>query len=265
MTTGALIFAYNNEAIDYVAMAKWSADNIRRHLDIPVAIVTDQASVEGFDAVITTPTLDSNRRYFSDFDLEVTWHNQSRTDAYALTPWDRTLVLDADYIVASDQLRSLLSCDQDFLCHRWAYDVTNINDFSGLNYFGLYKMPQWWATVMLFRRGQTAELIFGMMDMIKNNWRHYRDLYHNARGAYRNDHALSIALNTVNGHVQPNCEIPWTLASLVPEHKLYQTDQDSYRIEFTQPDGRHRWIRLCDQDFHAMGKLHLGEIVANTR
>ena len=27
MTTGALIFAYNNEAIDYEAMARWSAGN----------------------------------------------------------------------------------------------------------------------------------------------------------------------------------------------------------------------------------------------
>ncbi len=41
MTTGALIFAFNNEQTDYVAMAGWCARNIRRHLDIPVAIVTD--------------------------------------------------------------------------------------------------------------------------------------------------------------------------------------------------------------------------------
>ena len=40
MTRGALIFAFNNEKTDYVAMARWSAERIRRHLDIPVAIVT---------------------------------------------------------------------------------------------------------------------------------------------------------------------------------------------------------------------------------
>jgi hypothetical protein len=41
MTTGALIFAFNNEQTDYVAMAGWSAERIRRHLKIPTAIITD--------------------------------------------------------------------------------------------------------------------------------------------------------------------------------------------------------------------------------
>ena len=37
MTTGALIFAYNNDKINYVKMAAWTANNIKRHLKIPVA------------------------------------------------------------------------------------------------------------------------------------------------------------------------------------------------------------------------------------
>ena len=41
MTTGVLIFAYNNEQIDYLAMANWSAKNIRRHLNLPVCVVTN--------------------------------------------------------------------------------------------------------------------------------------------------------------------------------------------------------------------------------
>ena len=41
MTTGALILAFNNEHTDYLAMAAWSADRIRQHLDIPVAVITD--------------------------------------------------------------------------------------------------------------------------------------------------------------------------------------------------------------------------------
>ena len=41
MTTGVLIFAFNNEHIDYLAMANWSAQNIRRHLNLPVAVVTN--------------------------------------------------------------------------------------------------------------------------------------------------------------------------------------------------------------------------------
>jgi hypothetical protein len=249
MTTGALIFARNNEHIDYVAMAHWSAQNIQRHLGIPTHIVTDNSRT------------DSGARHFVDAGT-VTWHNTNRLDAYRLSPFDRTLVLDADYVVASDQLKSLLEADQDFLAHRWAYDVTGTNNFEGLNYFGNNRMPMWWATVMMFRRSHTAELIFNAMAMIRDNWSHYRNLYKNNIKTYRNDHALSIALGMVNGHVLDHAGIPWELASLTPEHKLTQLGPDQYRVDFINTENKLRWIELR-QDFHAMGKQQLGEIVAN--
>ena len=36
MTTGALIFAFNNEKTDYVKMAAWSAERIRHFLNIQI-------------------------------------------------------------------------------------------------------------------------------------------------------------------------------------------------------------------------------------
>jgi len=251
MTTGALIFARNNEHTDYVAMAHWSARNIQRHLGIETHIVTDQSRT------------DSGSRHFNDLG-NVTWHNTNRMDAYRISPWDRTLLLDADYVVASDQLACLLDCDQDFLAHRWAFDITGCNDFSGLNHFGSHAMPQWWATVIMFRRSKTAELIFDTMTMIRDHWTHYRNLYNVSAVTYRNDLALSIALLIVNGHSLEISSIPWQLASLTPDHRLTQTDLDRYRVEFVNTEGKHRWIELR-QDFHAMGKQQLGDIVASAQ
>jgi hypothetical protein len=248
MTTGAVIFARNNEQIDYEAMARWSARNIERHLGIPTHIVTDNVP-------------SNNTRHFADVGT-VSWHNHNRMDAYRLSPWDRTLVLDADYVVASNQLQLLLEVDQDFLAHRWAYDVTGCNTFEGLNWFGANRMPMWWATVMMFRRSRHAELIFDSMQMIRDNWTHYRHLYKNTTATYRNDHALSIALGIVNGHTLDHTAIPWALASLTPEHRLTQLDLDSYRVDFINTENKAQWIELR-QDFHAMGKQQLGEIVAN--
>ena len=249
MTTGALIFARNNEHTDYVAMARWSAKNIERHLGIETHVVTDNSRI------------DSGQRHFTGIGT-VTWHNTNRMDAYRLSPWDRTLVLDADYVVASDQLGSLLDSNADFLAHRWAYDVTGCNDFGGLNWFGDVSMPQWWATVMVFNKSRQAELIFDTMAMIRNNWSHYRNIYKNNTSNYRNDHALSIALLIVNGHTLDHPGIPWQLASLTPEHRLTQIDQDRYRVDFVNSEGKARWLEL-HQDFHAMGKQQLGDIVAN--
>lgn len=263
MTTGALIFAYNNEQTDYVAMAAWTASNIRRHLNIPVALVTDRPTDLKFDQVIIQASEGDNGRWFGDYETNVVWRNQTRANAYHLTPWRQTLVLDADYVVASNQLQTVLSSPQEFLAHRWAYDVTGLNNFNGLNYFGTIHMPMWWATVMMFRRSKHAQLIFETMSMVRDNWTHYRNIYKNSSGTYRNDHALSIALGVVNGHTLDHVGIPWDLASLTPDHKLTQLAPDHYRVDFVNSNLKPRWIELRNQDFHAMGKKSLGEIVAD--
>ena len=263
MTTGALIFAYNNAQTDYVAMAAWTAKNIRRHLGIPVALVTDRPTELKFEQVIIQPSDSDNGRWFSDYETNVKWHNQTRANAYELTPWSQTLVLDADYVVASDQLKTILSSTEEFLAHRWAYDITGLDNFSGLNYFGAYHMPMTWATVMMFRRGEHAQLIFETMIMIRDNWTHYRNIYKNSNGTYRNDHALSIALGVVNGHTLDHVGIPGNLASLTPDHQLTQLAPDHYRVDYVNSDQKPKWIELRNQDFHAMGKKSLGEIVAN--
>jgi hypothetical protein len=250
MTTGVLIFAYNNDQIDYRSMARWSAKNVKRHLGLPTHIVTGN------------PPIGNNRRHFTDVGT-VDWHNLNRMDAYSLTPFDQTLVLDADYVVASNQLKTILDCNQNFMCHRTAYDVTGLQTFDDLNVFGQYRFPMWWATVMMFRRSRQAQLIFDSMTMIRDNWTHYRNLYSNNVATYRNDHALSIALNIENGHTLTTTDIPWNLASLTPEHQLTQLGEDHYRVDFVTADKRPRWIELNSQDFHAMGKQQLGDIVAN--
>jgi hypothetical protein len=266
MTQGALIFAYNNETVDYVSMAAWSARNIHRHLDIPVCLVTDATDVDGrheFDQVITVdaaPT--TQKRYFRDYKQAGTWHNLNRVNAHDLTPWEHTLLIDADYVVASNQLRCVLDVNQDFLTHNRADDITGNLPFQGNRTFGATQMPMRWATVIGFRRSKTAELIFGAMEMIRDNWQHYLDLYQISEPIYRNDFALSIAANIVEGHTLSSANIPWSLATVTPETKLTQIDQDTYKIQYQNVEEKPRWMTI-QQDFHAMCKRDLGEIIAS--
>jgi hypothetical protein len=262
MTTGALIFAYNNEQLDYLAMARWSARNINRHLGIPTAIITNEPFVaQAYETCILADPSSTNQRHFKDVGT-VTWHNTNRMDAYGLTPWDRTLLLDADYVVASDRLKTLLEVDQDFLTYKTAYDVTGLVNFDEVNNFGIHRMPMWWATVIMFRRSQQAEMIFDTMQMIRNNWQHYINLHGVSRVVYRNDYALSMALGIVNGHILDHPGIPGELASVNPDHRLTQLGPDEYRVDFITPDQKAKWIKLTG-DFHAMGKKQLGDIIAN--
>ena len=71
MTQGVVMFAFNNEQIDYLAMAAWSAKNIRRHLNLPVCVITDVTDTSrtvDFDQVVLTESpAAQQQRYFYDF------------------------------------------------------------------------------------------------------------------------------------------------------------------------------------------------------
>ena len=267
MTTGALIFAFDNEQTDYVAMAGWSAERIHRHLNIPVAIVTDADPADrrlaAADQVINATPVSGGTRWFEDYQATVSWHNAGRTDSYSLSPWDQTLVLDADYVVCGNELKTVIDSPQDFMCHRYAWDMTSVTDFDGLNYFGANRMPMWWATVMMFRKSNTAQYIFDAMQMIRENWKHYRDLYQIDKKTYRNDFALTIAIGIVSGHTGSVDQIPWPLMTAMPDTVLTSNSPDYYTINYMDSDQKPKTLGWAGMDFHAMGKRHLEIIIAS--
>jgi hypothetical protein len=266
MMRGVVIFAYNSGDIDYQAMAAWSASRIAKHLNLPTTLITDSVPADStaFEDVVVTTAESGGSRYFADIGNNVTWFNGNRMDVYNLSPYDETLVLDADYVVCSDQLTLLFDMSQDFLAPIIAYDVTSTRTFDDLNWFGANRMPMSWATVMRFRRSSLSKSVFDMMSMIRDNWQHYRNLYGIVRSTYRNDYALSIALNTLYGHQGSWPAMPWQLASVIPDHVLEQLDYDRFQVTYTTSDSKLRRVIITGQDFHAMGKKHLGDIIAGT-
>ena len=106
MTTGALIFAFDNDNTCYTHMAAWCARRVKQYLGLPVALVTDKwpACHSEFDQVILHPARSGGVRWFADYHNQAAWFNASRADAYDLTPWDQTLLIDADYVINSEDL-----------------------------------------------------------------------------------------------------------------------------------------------------------------
>lgn len=265
MTKGAVIMAMRNDQVDYLALAAWNSDNIRRHLRLPVAVITDDADADTaqFDRVIMVDSPQAAGSRNLDHSQPRPWHNTNRADAFDLSPWDRTLLLDADYVVASADLGVVMDGTAEISTHRWAYDVTGRDDFSGLNWFGAFRMPQWWATVMVFDRSDRSRWVFECMRMIRDNWRHYEHIYGVSKGLYRNDQALSIALNIENGHTLDTMDIPWRLATVMPDSMIESTAQDQYRVTYQDGEGRVRYITTKGQDLHVMAKKSLENIVAS--
>lgn len=268
MKTGALIFAFDNENTRYLDLAAWNAERIKRFLKVPVAVVTNcpQSADVVFDYVIETDSGDANTKYFDDYNNRVSWHNARRTNAYDLTPFDQTLVLDADFVVNSDTLGYYFHADVDFLCYKDAFSVgqKNKENLVDHNTFGAHRFPMWWATVMLFRKSNTAAYIFDCMNMIRQNWKHYMDLYNISSPTYRNDFALSIALGIVSGHTLSVDTFGMNLATVMPTHKLSRLDNEMWSVQWEEAGKLHN-SAFAGIDFHAMCKRDLGEIVENDR
>ena len=116
MTRGAILFAFNSPKYDYYAMAEHTAKRINHFLDMPVTIVTDESSLASktdyeFDKTVIIEPDRTNRR---DWGI---WINKGRYQAYELSPYDETLLLDVDYMVNSNKLLTCFELYDDFFCH----------------------------------------------------------------------------------------------------------------------------------------------------
>ena len=116
MSKGALLFAFNSHKYNYYEMAVATAKRINYFLDLPVTVVTDETSIPDnrdytFDKTITVTPDKSNRR---DWGI---WINKGRYQAFELSPYAETLLLDTDYMVNSTKLLTTFDLPTDFCCH----------------------------------------------------------------------------------------------------------------------------------------------------
>jgi len=261
MTTGALLFAFDSE-IKYTELAIECAKRIQKHLNIKITLVTDKpVDTDMFDnQVIVDRGKDTNRRFFVDRQAATTWYNFGRNAALDLSPYDRTLLVDTDYMLNSSDLLPLLESSQPFLCHRHVRSIHEPK--TRLQTFGTKNTHMWWATVVVFdRSSQFTQDVFDVWKMVEQNYQHYASLFGFDSKQYRNDFALSIALLVCNGNIHPQqCEIPWPLANVETDSVVDLID-DSWWITYTK-DSRKKKICIKNHDLHVMCKSYLEKMYA---
>lgn len=215
MTRGFLIFAHNNEQVDYTLIALCNALMIRANSDHPnVTLVTNKGSRDwlqkqhgdlaekAFDHIIVEAPPKSGSRRFNDTDSTsrtLKWHNGSRASAYDLSPYDETILLDADYLIMDRVLDHCWGSRCDFMMNR---DVVTLEheppgeQERRLEPFGI---PMYWATCVFFRKGANAEQMFSVVSHVKDNYDYYQHLYRFPGTLFRNDYAFSIAAHLMGG------------------------------------------------------------------
>ena len=216
VSRGVVLFAFNSSKYNYVEMAEYCARRVKSFLDLPTTIITDEESAEtityDFDNIIIVESDKNNIR-----ESQV-WINKGRYQAYELSPYDETLVLDVDYVVNSDKLLKTFDFSDSFCCHNRTEMLMYPN--APQEFLSSYSYSSLWATVIMFKKSTRAKQIFDALEMVQNNYDHYANIHSFVGGIYRNDYGLTIALKIVNGHSDvPSDYIPWNLVHVVRIHQ----------------------------------------------
>lgn len=263
---GVLIYAFNNARINYFRQAVWCADRVNKFLNLPVTIVTDPDSASTADcshSIIYTEASSGGIRVYNPTisDRGDTWFNGNRYQSYDLSPYDQTLVIDSDYVVCSDRLLTMFDSNIDVTAMKHVYDVTNREQFRPYRFISdNCSLHHYWATVLYFTKTKIAKDFFDIVTMIRENYRHYSNLYQFPTHPFRNDFAVSIALNTVYGHIPDAVPvIPWQMANVFNDVEITTEDQTTFTLTYQLENKPHR-LTLTGQDFHFMNKHSLEKL-----
>jgi hypothetical protein len=268
MTNGAVIFAQNNGTVDYIKIATFSAKKIQEYLDIPVTLITDTPDHvlehNVFDKIITINNTTTQLKKFNDGALsskQLEWKNFSRSQIYNLTPYDKTLVVDSDYIINSSVLKSAFNIDSDFQIYQNSFDLAGWRNTSSFERLNQYAIPFYWATVFVFEKTTITNAFFDLVLHIKDNWQYYRLLYTIDSTAFRNDFAFSIAIHIMNNSTVGD------FATMLPGNMTYTLDKDllisavdnkmQFLVEKEGHHGEYFLVKTTGLDVHVMNKHSL--------
>jgi hypothetical protein len=271
MTKGILIYAHNSRAVDYALMSVISGGLAKKYLNVPVSLVTDKFTVDWmktsqlfekaskiFDHVIVVekPQTNNSRRLHDGTDNAVVpFINSNRSSAWDLTPYDRTLLIDSDFLIFSDRLSEFWDVDADFLIGE---SINDIYDNDRIGYYDRYVsdvgVKLYWATTVMFTKNSKTKMFFELVKHIKDNYQYYADTYRFDSKQFRNDIAFSIAKHILDGFEQSNSINLPPVLTLLDKDVLYDVNSKLIVLISPRCDSNFCAAAISNTDIHIMNK-----------
>lgn len=272
MNRGVLIFAHNSRSVDYALLSIISGGLAKKNLNVPVSLITDHSTVswmkeskiynkaqDVFENIILTdrPNTDNKRRLHDGLHNDIVpFINANRSSVWNLSPYDRTLLIDSDYLIFSKNLNEYWDVDQDIMIGE---SINDIYSNFRLGYHDKYisdtGVKLYWATTVMFTKNLRSKFFFDTVNHIKENYKFYADLYRFDYRQYRNDISFSIAKHIFDGfETDQNKSLPSILTALDKDILL---DIDGNRLKFLidyKLDNNYCLAALVDSDIHIMNK-----------
>ena len=272
MNRGILLYAHNNPALDYALMAVISGGLAKKHLGVPASLITDASTVEWmkqskiynkaknlFEHIIATDRPQTNnmrRLHDGETNKVIPFVNSNRCSAWDLTPYDRTLLIDSDFLIFSKRLGEYWNIDKDLMI---AESANDIYDNPRLGYHDRYVsdvgIKLYWATTVMFTKNENTEMFFNLVNYIKDNYGYFADVYRFDSRQYRNDIAFSVAKHIIDGFEESYTGRLPPILTLQDRDILHSVDADKLTVLISPKfDSNYCAASFSNIDIHVMNK-----------
>jgi hypothetical protein len=272
MTHGILIYAHNTRAVDYALLAVISAGLAKKQLSMPATLVTDDSTISWmkqsqifdiantvFENIITVdrPVTDNQRRlHDGEISGTVPFINVNRDTAWSLTPYDRTLLIDSDFLIFSNVLNNYWHVDCDLLISE---SINDVNGQDRMKYLDRHisdtGVKLYWATTVMFTKNQNTRLFFDTVNHVKENYRHYADVFRFDPRQFRNDIAFSVSKHILDGYTESGIGTLPPILSALDRDILYNVnDQRLLFLIDHKLDNNYCAAAISEVDIHVMNK-----------
>jgi len=170
MNKGFCLLAQNNSKTDYVRQAYALALSLHLYnKDQKISLITNDIVPKEwqsvFDQIIPIPWTDSAE------DSE--WKIENRWKVYHASPYDETIVLEADMLITSDITHwwgELGKQDLFFVSNVRTYRDEVITNRFYRKTFDANELPNLYSALHYFKKGDTAKEFYNLLEIIVNNW-----------------------------------------------------------------------------------------------
>lgn len=170
MSKGFCLLAQNNKDTNYIRQAYALALSLHLHnKDQKISLITNdevpEEWKEPFDQIIPIPWTDSAEA--SDWKIENRWK------VYHASPYDETIVLEADMLITSDITHwwaELAKRDLFFVSNVRTYRDEVVKSRYYRKTFDANDLPNLYSALHYFKKGDTAKEFYNLLEVIMNNW-----------------------------------------------------------------------------------------------
>ena len=245
-------------------MAVLTAMHVEKFLSVPVSLITDRWTKEygekkydyDFDNIIVVDRPEQNYRPFHNNTIE--FLNKNRYRAFELSPYDETIMIDADYIVQSDLLNHIWG-HGGYLVPNSAIDLHGLPMNDSETRLCDEGIGMKWATVMYWDKSEESENFFKIQQHVVENYEFFSLMYGVSPKIFRNDYAMSIADHIYHGRSGDGFYFPFSLRTAYQIDDILDVDDDKILMISHAKNGQNSAVVWVDGDVHVMNKYALNE------